>query len=189
MSRPTLDTNLAVVNDIVDTLLKTAPRHVAGGLKPGRRADLRRLEAHRLAAQPRFRHGRRARLGAYGEFVAMETGFSVRDITAMVLGGHGDTMVPMTRFTRINGIPIEHFLTKEQIQKIVERTRGGGRNFCCANRERLRCSGGRHRRHGGLHQPQSPPYPSRRGGAAGEYGLHDIGMGVPVVLARTAWNR
>lgn len=59
-------------------------------------------------------------------FVAMETGLSVKDITAMVLGGHGDTMVPLPRLTCINGIPIANFLNKEQIERIVKRTREGG---------------------------------------------------------------
>src|SRR4030067_3321 len=59
-------------------------------------------------------------------FVAMETGLSVQDITAMVLGGHGDTMVPLPRYTCINGIPITQLLNKEQIERIVKRTREGG---------------------------------------------------------------
>ena len=59
-------------------------------------------------------------------FVAMETGFSVKDISAMVLGGHGDTMVPLPRYTCINGIPIAQFLSPDQIARIVQRTRGGG---------------------------------------------------------------
>ncbi len=59
-------------------------------------------------------------------FIAMETGLSVKDIHAMVLGGHGDTMVPMIRFTTISGIPVEHYMDKETIQEIIERTRFGG---------------------------------------------------------------
>lgn len=59
-------------------------------------------------------------------FIAMETGLSVKDIAAMVLGGHGDTMVPMPRYTTINGIPISHFLSAEQIERICQRTRQGG---------------------------------------------------------------
>jgi len=59
-------------------------------------------------------------------FIAMETGLSVKDINAMVLGGHGDTMVPMTRFTTISGIPIENYMDAETIQDIIERTRFGG---------------------------------------------------------------
>ena len=59
-------------------------------------------------------------------FVAMETGYSVDDIHAMVMGGHGDSMVPLIRFTAINGIPIEELVSNETIKAIIERTRGGG---------------------------------------------------------------
>ena len=59
-------------------------------------------------------------------FIAMETGYSIMDIYAMVLGGHGDTMVPMLRYCTIAGIPIERFITKDKIDAIIERTRNGG---------------------------------------------------------------
>lgn len=59
-------------------------------------------------------------------FVALETGFSVKDISALVLGGHGDAMVPLPNYTCINGIPIDHFLNQETINRIVEHTRKGG---------------------------------------------------------------
>ena len=59
-------------------------------------------------------------------FIAMETGYSTLDINTMVLGGHGDTMVPMHRYTTIAGIPITNFLNKEKLDEIVERTRHGG---------------------------------------------------------------
>jgi malate dehydrogenase len=59
-------------------------------------------------------------------FIAQETGFSALDITTMVLGGHGDTMVPVPRFCTINGIPISHFISEERIEAIMERTRQGG---------------------------------------------------------------
>lgn len=59
-------------------------------------------------------------------FVAMELNVSVRDISAMVLGGHGDTMVPLPRFTTVGGIPITELMPKERVDAIMERTRGGG---------------------------------------------------------------
>ncbi|MBI2343936.1 MAG: malate dehydrogenase [Deltaproteobacteria bacterium] len=59
-------------------------------------------------------------------FAAEAVGVSVEDVTAMVLGGHGDTMVPLTRFCTINGVPIEHFLAPETIKTIVERTQQAG---------------------------------------------------------------
>jgi len=59
-------------------------------------------------------------------FVAMETGFSAKDIQAMVLGGHGDAMVPMMRYTTISGIPVENFIDQEARERIIERSRHGG---------------------------------------------------------------
>ena len=59
-------------------------------------------------------------------FLAMETGYSVQDIQCMVLGGHGDTMVPITRLATIGGIPAEELISKERLDAIVERTRFAG---------------------------------------------------------------
>jgi malate dehydrogenase len=59
-------------------------------------------------------------------FLAMETGYSKQDIQCMVLGGHGDTMVPITRLATIGGIPAEELIAKEKLNEIVERTRFGG---------------------------------------------------------------
>jgi len=59
-------------------------------------------------------------------FLAMETGYSVQDVNCMVLGGHGDTMVPITRLATIGGIPAEELISKERLEAIVERTRFGG---------------------------------------------------------------
>ena len=68
----------------------------------------------------RFRH-----------FLAEEFGVSVEDVTAFVLGGHGDTMVPVTNYTTVSGIPVDDLVkmgrsSKERIDEIVKRTRGGG---------------------------------------------------------------
>ncbi len=59
-------------------------------------------------------------------FLAMEAGVSVEDIQAMVLGGHGDTMVPLLSCSTISGIPITNFIKKERLAEIVQRTRDGG---------------------------------------------------------------
>lgn len=59
-------------------------------------------------------------------FVAEAAGVSVEDVHGFVYGGHGDTMVPMTRYCSISGVPLEKFLTAEKIQQIVERTKNGG---------------------------------------------------------------
>ena len=59
-------------------------------------------------------------------FLAMETGYSVQDVNCMVLGGHGDTMVPITRLATIGGIPAEELIKKDKLDAIVDRTRFGG---------------------------------------------------------------
>lgn len=59
-------------------------------------------------------------------FIGKELGVSVADIRTTVLGGHGDTMVPLPRFSTVNGVPITELLPKETIERLVERTRNGG---------------------------------------------------------------
>jgi len=59
-------------------------------------------------------------------FIAMELGVSVADVTAFVLGGHGDTMVPLPRFSTVVGIPLPELLPADKIEALVERTRNGG---------------------------------------------------------------
>ncbi len=62
----------------------------------------------------------------YRSFIALELQVSTRDIQALVLGGHGDTMVPLPRYTMVGGIPLPELLSQERIDAIVERTRKGG---------------------------------------------------------------
>ncbi len=124
-------------------------------------------------------------------FISAETGLSVKDVTALVLGGHGDSMVPMPRYTTINGIPIGHFLGEKQIRSIVDRTRQGGAEILalkktssandspaaaiavmvdavCNNRMRIL------------------PCVAL---LDGEYGERDVAIGVPVVLGKRGMER
>ena len=59
-------------------------------------------------------------------FLAMETGYSTQDVNCMVLGGHGDTMVPITRLATIGGIPAEEIISKDKLDEIVDRVRFAG---------------------------------------------------------------
>jgi malate dehydrogenase len=59
-------------------------------------------------------------------FVAWELGVSVQDVTAMVLGGHGDTMVPLIRYCTVAGIPVSQLIAQDKLDAIVERTKGAG---------------------------------------------------------------
>ncbi|MEA3450511.1 MAG: malate dehydrogenase [Bacteroidota bacterium] len=62
----------------------------------------------------------------YRSFIAQELGVSVKDIQALLMGGHGDTMVPLPRYTTISGIPLTQLMEKDKIDAIVERTKKGG---------------------------------------------------------------
>jgi malate dehydrogenase len=62
----------------------------------------------------------------YRSFIAMELDCSVEDIQALVLGGHGDTMVPLVNYTTVSGIPLSQLLPRERIDALIERTRKGG---------------------------------------------------------------
>ena len=62
----------------------------------------------------------------FRSFIALELDVSVRDVMAMVLGGHGDSMVPLPRYSTVAGIPLPHLLSDEKIEALVQRTRKGG---------------------------------------------------------------
>jgi malate dehydrogenase len=62
----------------------------------------------------------------FSTFIAWETGTSVKDVTAMVLGGHGDQMVPVVSHTAVGGVPLEQLVEPDRIEAMVERTRKGG---------------------------------------------------------------
>jgi len=62
----------------------------------------------------------------YRTFIAMELGVSVEDVSAMLLGGHGDTMVPVPECTSVGGIPVTHLIAPQRLAEIVDRTRQGG---------------------------------------------------------------
>ena len=64
--------------------------------------------------------------GRFRAFIAMETGYSVQDVTCMVLGGHGDSMVPITRLATIGGVPVTDLISSERLKEIEDRTRFAG---------------------------------------------------------------
>jgi malate dehydrogenase len=119
-------------------------------------------------------------------FIAAETGLAARDVHPMVIGGHGDYMVPLTRYSTVNGVPASTFLDAETIERINERTRHGGAEVLS------------------LRQNSSAYIAPAAAIAAmvdaichdrrrvlpcvcnleGEYGLQDITVGVPAILGR-----
>ena len=80
-----------------------------------------------LAARARARHGRASSTPSrFATFIAWETGSSVKDVTALVLGGHGDQMVPVVSAATVGGVPLRRLVSDERIAELVERTAKGG---------------------------------------------------------------
>ncbi len=122
-----LDANLAVIRSITEDILRYAPQAMV--IMVTNPVDILTYSVWKQTGWDRSRvFGLSGVLDAarMASFIALETGFSIKDVTTMVLGGHGDSMVPMIHYTTINGIPLKTFLTEEKIHKIVDRTRNGG---------------------------------------------------------------
>jgi len=119
--------NLKIIDEIMDGVIKHAPdAYVIVVSNP---VDVLTYYANKKANWPRNRiMGQAGILDSMrmSNFIAMETGYSINDIQAMVLGGHGDTMVPLPRFTTVSGISIEHLLDQKTIDNLIQRTRDGG---------------------------------------------------------------
>jgi malate dehydrogenase len=122
-----LEANLDIMDSILEGVIRYAPDSLL--LIVSNPVDVLTYYAWKKTAWGRNRvFGQAGVLDSsrLASFVAMETGLSVHDISALVLGGHGDTMVPLVRYTSVNGIPIEHFLDQASIERIIQRTRVGG---------------------------------------------------------------
>ena len=122
-----LDANVAILDGILDNVLAHAPDAML--LLVSNPVDVLTYRAWQRTGWDRSRIiGQAGVLDAsrMASFIAMETGFSSRDITTIVLGGHGDTMVPLPRFCTVNGIPVSHFIDDDRMLEIIDRTRTGG---------------------------------------------------------------
>lgn len=119
-------------------------------------------------------------------FVAEELNLSVKDITGFVLGGHGDTMVPLTRFSSAGGIPIDALLSKERLQAIVNRTRTGGAeivNLLGDGSAYYAPSAAMVEMTEAIIKDEKRILPSIAY-LEGEYGYDDLYLGVPTILGR-----
>ena len=122
-----LNTNFKIMSDVVakvvaavaqlhpDHRLQSAGRDGAGRLQPGRIPRERVIGMAGVLDSARFR-----------TFIAEELNVSVENVTAFVLGGHGDTMVPLPRYSTVAGIPITELIATDRLEQLVQRTRDGG---------------------------------------------------------------
>ncbi|MGH7163603.1 MAG: malate dehydrogenase [Planctomycetota bacterium] len=122
-----LKTNAGIVKEVAKAVRANAPESIV--IVVTNPLDVMAYVALKATGFPRERVlGMAGVLDAarFRRFVAWELKVSVRDVAAMVLGGHGDQMVPLPRFSTVNGIPIPELIPKERIDALVQRTRQGG---------------------------------------------------------------
>ncbi|HUI06763.1 MAG TPA: malate dehydrogenase [Verrucomicrobiae bacterium] len=124
-------------------------------------------------------------------FVGMELGVSSRDVEAIVLGGHGDDMVPLVRYARVAGVKVEELLPKDRIEALVQRTRNGGAEIV-----------GLLKTGSAFYAPSASVVAMVRpilndehrvlpcaAWCTGQYGIKDMFVGVPCVLGRNGVER
>jgi malate dehydrogenase len=120
----------------------------------------------------------------YRTFIAMEVGVSVEDVQAMLMGGHGDEMVPLPRFSTISGIPVSEFIAPDRMAQIVERTRKGGGEIV----NLLKTGSAYYAPAAATAQMVEAVLKDKKrvmpvsAYLTGQYGLNDIYFGVPVIL-------
>jgi malate dehydrogenase len=122
-----LNTNSKIVGDVTRSTVSQSPNSII--IVVSNPLDAMCHVAYRESRLPKHRvFGMAGVLDSarFRTFIAMELKVSVENVTAFVLGGHGDTMVPLPRYSTVAGIPLPDLMTGEQIERLVKRTRDGG---------------------------------------------------------------
>ena len=122
-----LRTNMGIMSSVVSEVVAHSPDSIL--LIVSNPLDAMVYHAHKLSGFPKERVVGMAGVldtARMRTFIAQELNVSVEDVQAYVLGGHGDTMVPLVRYTTVGGIPLEKWLPQDRVEAIVQRTRDGG---------------------------------------------------------------
>jgi malate dehydrogenase len=122
-----LNTNYKIMQDVVGNVVKYSPNSII--IVVSNPLDAMAQAAYKLSGFSRNRVIGMAGVldsARFCTFIAQQLNVSVENVTAFVLGGHGDTMVPLTRYSTVAGIPVTELIEKTTLEKIVQRTRDGG---------------------------------------------------------------
>jgi len=182
-----LNTNAGIVKQVSEQIARTSPDAVL--IIVSNPLDVMCYVAKKVTGFPRERVLGMAGVldtARYRSFLAEAADVSVRDIQAMVLGGHGDTMVPLISYTSVSGIPITQLVSRETLDAIVTRTRNGGAEivkflktgsayYAPASAAVQMCEA--------IVRDQKRILPCAAW-LEGEYGLRDLFLGVPCKLGR-----
>lgn len=187
MSRDDLiSINAKIVKEVTEKAIAVSPDAII--IVVANPLDVMTYQAYKSAGIPSHRVMGMAGIldtARYRSFLAMELGVSPKDIQALLLGGHGDTMVPLPRYTTVSGIPVTDMIDADKLEAIVNRTKKGGGEIVkllgtsawyapgVAAAQMVEAIL--------LDQPRIFPVCSW---LTGEYGINDLYLGVPVKLGR-----
>lgn len=188
MSRDDLmNTNAGIVKSVSESIARTSPNAIL--IIVSNPLDVMCHVAMKASGFPRQRVLGMAGVldtARYRAFLAEALDVSVRDIQAMVLGGHGDTMVPLISYTTVSGIPVTQLMARDVLDKIVDRTRNGGAeivSFLKTGSAYYAPSAGAVQMVEAIVQDQKRILPCAAW-LEGEYGMSGLFLGVPCKLGR-----
>lgn len=122
-----IETNAGIVKSVTENIIKHSPNAIL--IIVSNPLDVMTYQAHLVSKFPRERVIGMAGIldtARYRAFLAEALNVSPKDIQAVLMGGHGDTMVPLPRYTTVGGIPVTELIDKEKLDAIIERTKSGG---------------------------------------------------------------
>lgn len=185
MSRDDLiEINAGIVKSVTESIIKYSPNTTI--IVVSNPLDVMTYQAYLTAKIPKNKVIGMAGVldtGRYRAFLAQELHVSPKDIQAVLMGGHGDTMVPLPRYTTVSGIPVTELITKEKLDAIIERTKfGGGELVKLMGTSAWYAPGS-----AAAHMAEAVANDQKRlmpccVKLEGEYGLKDVFVGVPIVL-------
>jgi malate dehydrogenase len=187
-----LNTNAGIVKSVSEQIARTSPNAIV--IVVSNPLDVMCYVAKQVTGFPRERVIGMAGVldtARYRAFLAEALDVSVRDIQAMVLGGHGDTMVPLISYTTVSGIPVTQLLERGKLDAIVDRTRNGGAEivkFLKTGSAYYAPSSGAVQMAEAIVRDQKRILPCAAW-LAGEYGMKDLFLGVPCKLGRRGLER
>ena len=179
-----LQTNARIVGIVAENVVKHSPDCILMMLTNP--LDIMTYHAWKISGFPSHRVVGQAGVldsARFRYFISLELGVSVEDINALVMGGHGDTMVPLPRYTTVNGIPITQLIATARIEEMVQRTRDGG-----AEVVNLLKTSGYYAAGASLAQMAEAIILDKKRLLAcsahltGQYGIDDLYIGVPIKL-------
>ncbi|HRW88556.1 MAG: malate dehydrogenase [Flavobacteriales bacterium] len=192
MSRDDLiATNAAIVKSVTENVVKASPEAII--IVVSNPLDVMTYCAYLTSKFPSQRVFGMAGIldtARYRAFLAEELNVSPKDIQAVLMGGHGDTMVPLPRYTTVGGIPVTELISEEKLDAIVERTKkGGGEIVNLLGTSAWYAPGtAAAQMVEAIVRDQKRVFPVCAW-LEGQYGLKDIYLGVPVVLGRQGIER